>query len=1174
MDREFIDSIFKKIKAYSTLKFPKYEIPSIPEEGLVSSDNDSLISFDIGVYDKNTKTLKFNNAHKFQGEIDNKNEKYFLKNGIYYWPSGQIYNGEFNKNNLFEDGELKKDDYSYKGKFKNGIFEGEGEFRLNKKDFIKGTFKNGEIKGKANVRKDNFIITGDFEESKPYGKIDKYYLEQNNNKYEFENFNFQNGKIKDEYIEFKKNGKKLNYFRNIEQLDIEPNMEEYTIDDNELSQLEQCLNLINIKLPKFELPKFHKEGLIMVKEEFPILKFKNGEEADIDDDKDENELKVPNGENFIGRIYYEEEDKKYYLKEGKYFWPSGQEYEGKFNKDYKFETDTENSKLSIKNKWSYKGKFKDGKFYDKGILEFADDKKYDAYFEDNKIVGSITIKCNNIEIKANVQNSLISGITANIKDKNYKINDIKLNNNIKEPILIVKEDDSNGKKYAIIFYQINNSKIELGRLNILPRKEFENILEILNKKIELPIFEQNPLNENSLKKNEKKNLLSFEKNIYYDKNSKTLNLPNGETFKGELIQDGNKYYFYSGEYSWPSGQKYEGKFNDNYNFHSEEENSSLITKEYTYNGKFKYGIPSGEGEIKWENGNIIKGIFLNGKYHGNTYIKNDNISFEAKYINSIIVEYIKNIKILNQDTPIIDKLNIEKGKIKESTINIDNNTIVLTEENRTLLSNKEYKKVEYDEEDIILILKVVDKIRKISLPNYEQPRIAEDGIYIENINNLENINLSFPNDESFLGKIQKLSKNKYMLIEGKYDWPNGQSYIGKFEKNRFNDENGKLYFSPDIYYEGGFKYGLFHGNGIIKSSKEFFEGFFEEGEIINLNLKNKSIIFEGKNLDSIKELYISLFKGMIKDNFYEISDFNINKEYINYKRDNIDFKIEFSQELKQKIVEIFLMKNRTMTNFRNYFYNNQYIKNLSNENKIKVLKIENNIYSRKLSKISIYKNRLADENRNRKNEINKIVGANISNMMTIQEIDYRLNSMKNLRKKINNNPKLRKSMYNCNFNSIEKMEISRIFNHKMMKEMKKEIDLLKKDIITLKNEKQVIEKERNNRQKEIHDLNFYFSLINNNYNQLTKVKNKLDNEAKELQEKLNQVYNENYILNKYLKNGSGKINNEELKKNIREIEIDNNRLISEIKENKKKINEQNKEKEELLKQIEEYQNSI
>ena len=283
---------------------------------------------------------------------------------------------------------------------------------------------------------------------------------------------------------------------------------------------------------------------------------------------------------------------------------------------------------------------------------------------------------------------------------------------------------------------------------------------------------------------------------------------------------------------------------------------------------------------------------------------------------------------------------------------------------------------------------------------------------------------------------------------------------------------------------------------------------------------------------------------MIKDNFYEISDFNINKEYINYKRDNIDFKIEFSQELKQKIVEIFLMKNRTMTNFRNYFYNNQYIKNLSNENKIKVLKIENNIYSRKLSKISIYKNRLADENRNRKNEINKIVGANISNMMTIQEIDYRLNSMKNLRKKINNNPKLRKSVYNCNFNSIEKMEISRIFNHKMMKEMKKEIDLLKKDIITLKNEKQVIEKERNNRQKEIHDLNFYFSLINNNHNQLTKVKNKLDNEAKELQEKLNQVYNENYIINKYLKNGSGKINNEMLKKNIREIENDNNRLIN------------------------------
>ena len=63
------------------------------------------------------------------------------------------------------------------------------------------------------------------------------------------------------------------------------------------------------------------------------------------------------------------------MKDGKYSWPSGQIYEGKFNKENKFETSIENSKLNIKNKWSYKGKFKNGKFDEKGEIEFQDKKK-------------------------------------------------------------------------------------------------------------------------------------------------------------------------------------------------------------------------------------------------------------------------------------------------------------------------------------------------------------------------------------------------------------------------------------------------------------------------------------------------------------------------------------------------------------------------------------------------------------------------------------------------------------------------------------------------------------------------------------------------------------------------------------------------------------------------------
>ena len=50
-------------------------------------------------------------------------------------------------------------------------------------------------------------------------------------------------------------------------------------------------------------------------------------------------------------------------------------------------------------------------------------------------------------------------------------------------------------------------------------------------------------------------------------------------------------------------------------------------------------------------------------------------------------------------------------------------------------------------------------------------------------------------------------------------------------------------------------------------------------------------------------------------------------------------------------------------------------------------------------------------------------------------------------------------------------------------------------------------------------------------------------------------------------------NKEEINKNIKESEYNNSRILTEISEKEKKINEQNKEKNELLKQIEKLQNN-
>ena len=1171
-DTEKINSILKEIKAKSVINFPKYEFPSIEEDDLLITKNSSIILFSSGEhYDKNTKTISFNNGEIFEGTIKNEGDSYYLDKGIYKWPSGQIFEGTLEENKMLK-GKLKFGENIYIGNFKNEYIEGEGEFTFNKKDYVKGIFENGEINGFATVEKDKFVILGNFKESIANGKINIFNVYIDKHTFELENFNLENQQIKEETLVIKKDGKKLTYIKQLDNLIADKNLKEIDVDSKLINKIKESLDLFKIEIPEFEHPSIPEEGLIIENDnKYPIIKFKNGAEANVDEDLDENELTIKKGESeenkekFSGKLVLEEE--KYYMKEGKYYWPSGQFYNGKFNKNNKFEETIEDCELVVKNKWKYKGKFINGKFQNKGRIEWENGKILIAYFEDNTINGHSIIEYKDIKVEGDYRNNLISGIKIKIDGKIYKIKQIDLRNNKNKPIAVIVGDEENDINNFFVNYKYNNEKIEMEKIIKFKKEDLIKILKVLNTKITFPKFEKPSINKDSLIL-EKNNKIVFQKGIYYSKEEEILYLPNNENYKGKLDNINDNYYLLNGEYNWPSGQKYMGEFNNENCFHSKENKATLITKDFTYEGGFQYGLPDGEGEIKLNNGDIIRGKFVKGNLFGNVYIKTNNISFEGNYIYSVIDGYIKNIKINNDEKQIgNNQFTILNGKIQEKKLIYDGKEMELSEENRFIVSERDLKRMEFDEYDIILLFKFICKIRKLSLPNYEQPRISEDGIYIQfSNNNLQNVKLAFPNNETFTGQVQKISGTKYMIIDGEYCWTNNQKYIGKFDKNRFCDENGQLIYPDNCKYIGGFKNGLFEGYGkFINHRNDIYEGYFKEGQIKNgIKINTNNFSFEGDNLDLINELYIKLFRIRTNIHFYEISEFNINNNQLIYNRDGIEFKIEMTKDIKQKIIESLIIRNKTI--MKNFYYNNPYMRDLANENTIKTLRIEDNIYSGKLTKLTIYKNRLLNENNTKKREAKRMFG-DLNKQKQIMELDDKFNFLKTTGYKFKTNFKWNNKGKSVNFGEIEKKEISKIFNRKMLKEMEKENELLKQDISTLKLEKEMIEKEKYNKIKELKDLNLYFELIDDNYNDLMKECNKKDKEVNEVQNELKQIYQENNLLSKYLKKKK-KINiNEEIEKNIKEFETNNNKILKEINLREEIINKQNKEKNELLEQI-------
>ena len=130
-------------------------------------------------YNKKKKILKINNEEKYIGKIieeedkKDKNEKTYisLDTGKYTWPTGEIYEGSFNKNNYFNGKGIlskttKEESYTFESIFSNGYPIKDGIFKLTKNNLydlyiqsniIKNENENNIFKlllsGKTNITK-------------------------------------------------------------------------------------------------------------------------------------------------------------------------------------------------------------------------------------------------------------------------------------------------------------------------------------------------------------------------------------------------------------------------------------------------------------------------------------------------------------------------------------------------------------------------------------------------------------------------------------------------------------------------------------------------------------------------------------------------------------------------------------------------------------------------------------------------------------------------------------------------------------------------------------------------------------------------------------------------------------------------------------------------------------
>ena len=206
MDNEEKKILLNEIRSVGKLEFPELKLPSIPKKGLILQKDNFILNFEKGGYfNKKTNTLYINKNETFNGNIEEIENKYFIKEGEYKWSSGHTYKRKF-VNNDMNDGTLNfPEGYSFEGEFEDGKFK-KGEFKWNKIEYAKGKFKDGLLEGEATIQKDKCYIEGNFVNGKLENRVKKYIIRKDNHEYELSNFDIKNGEIVQNRLTIKKDG--------------------------------------------------------------------------------------------------------------------------------------------------------------------------------------------------------------------------------------------------------------------------------------------------------------------------------------------------------------------------------------------------------------------------------------------------------------------------------------------------------------------------------------------------------------------------------------------------------------------------------------------------------------------------------------------------------------------------------------------------------------------------------------------------------------------------------------------------------------------------------------------------------------------------------------------------------------------------------------------------------
>ena len=372
-----------------------------------------------------------------------------------------------------------------------------------------------------------------------------------------------------------------------------------------------------------------------------------------------------------------------------------------------------------------------------------------------------------------------------------------------------------------------------------------NIVKDINSIEEyLPTYEIASISEKNLiykRKIQNKKIIEYENDIKYNILENKLIMKNGEHFQGTIIKKSKEIYLKKGIYSWPSGIKYIGSFN-NKNF-------------FEGYGKIKFKNNS-EFESQFSNGFPIK----NGKLRIKTrdgkklYIQSDFKSKKVLNIIKIRIDGKTVIEIIKNNSKIYNFIGIFKdGKIINNillTKNINNNRFV---EIRTYYKNGKKNG----------LLQIKDTIPGNTFQFIGEYKYGyREGFFKikDTINNII-INEEFHDLKNSINKIVNILKKKrknimYILLE---------IYRKKILEIKYTTFIEKMNIILKLYIKKYYKKVIFHLNQykyLSLFNQKFKTNYYLEIKIIHLN----------KIKLGVEGLYL-----LCKINFFELNDISLNE---------------------------------------------------------------------------------------------------------------------------------------------------------------------------------------------------------------------------------------------------------------------------------------------------------